>query len=77
MTLRQHMKERHSNRAVHFARSNEDLAKQHAREHYRMRLDHNHGPTASDDNTGQLVGPNSNLRRPAGWYTGENVIENS
>lgn len=69
--LREHVRGHHPR--LRPARSNNDLARQHAREHYHYRCDHTHGPAAAETNAGPLIGPGSKDRRPAGWYTGEDA----
>lgn len=72
MSIREHVREKHPR--LRMRRSNEDLAREHARDHHRYHGDHTHGPVASETNTGPLVGQNTEMRRPIGWYTGENVL---
>jgi hypothetical protein len=70
--LRAHVRAMHPRMPMR--RANADLAREHAREHHRLACSHTHGPVASADNTGPLVGPGSKLRRPAGWYTGRDAV---
>lgn len=51
-------------------RRNDDLIRAHARWHHRMHSNHYHQP----DNAGRLAGPNTDQRRPSGWYDGGGVI---
>jgi len=61
-TLRQHMRDMHpKNRPM--PRSNEDLIREHKRQHWQLRLNHTHGPTTGPDD------------RPPGWTTGQDVQE--
>jgi hypothetical protein len=70
--LREHVREFHPR--LRLRRRDEDLAREHARYHHHHHSDHTHGPVASKNNTGPLVGYGSELRRPIGWYTGENAV---
>lgn len=63
MSLRKHMAERHPH--VKLPRSNADLEKAHANQHYRYSPNHHH-------EGGKGTGPSD---RPVGWKTGEGVIE--
>ena len=63
MSLRKHMETRHPR--VKRPRSNADLAKVHANEHYRFAPNHDHAG-------GKGAGAHA---RPAGWTTGDEVIE--
>lgn len=48
-----------------------DLQRRHARAHWRYdSASHYH----EFDNAGPQVGPNTEERRPSGWYTGEGVV---
>ena len=66
--LRQHMAALHPQ--AKRARSNTDLARQHARIHHRLHCNHTH----EEDNAGALAGPGSDRRRPSGWQTGGGVL---
>jgi|SRR5215469_879938 len=69
MTLRKHMREMHKN-IDGLPRSNEDLQKLHSRAHHRLLCSHYH----MEDNKGNLAGPNTDMRRPSGWLTGEHAV---
>ena len=62
MTLRQHMKEMHSQ--LKLPRSNADLMRLHQKQHHQYRLSHFH--------EGVNLGPGD---RPSGWKTGEGAIK--
>jgi hypothetical protein len=61
MSLRQHMRELHPNAPL--PRSNDDLIREHMRQHWRFRTSHIHA--------GANLGPGD---RPPGWTTGEDVV---
>ena len=68
-TIRDHVRGMHS-QIKSLPRSNEGVARAHARAHHRLHCSHTH----EEDNAGSLIGPGSDHRRPSGWTTGLGVI---
>jgi len=68
-TIRQHIRELHPQIRT-LPRSNDDLARAHARAHHHLHCNHTH----EEDGAGALIGPGSDARRPSGWWTGLDVI---
>ena len=70
--LRAHVRAMHPRMPMR--RATADLSREHARQHHRLVCSHTHGPVASEDNTGPLAGPNTTMRRPRGWITGQDAV---